>query len=56
MKIIKVMSRKLSNGGSYDKYIINLERELAETSGLINVELKGKVQGNKIILEKKDAI
>ena len=52
MKIIKVMSKKVRDK-EYSKYIINIPKEIAEESELLDKELKMNVSKRKIIIQKK---
>lgn len=55
MKLKKVQSTKKADGkGYYSKYIITpVPEEVAEKSGLIDKNLKAKLEKGKIILEKE---
>ena len=55
MKLKKVQSTKRADGkGYYSKYIITpIPEEVAKQSGLIDKNLKAKVDKGKIILEKE---
>jgi len=50
MKIIKVLSKKLGDK-KYIKYIVNIPKQVVESSNLLNKELKMKVEKDKIIIE-----
>ncbi|MBS3085303.1 hypothetical protein J4225_01305 [Candidatus Pacearchaeota archaeon] len=55
MRLSKVKSTKRADGnGYYHKYTISpIPKEVAEKSGLINKNLKAKIEKGKIILEKE---
>ena len=55
MKLKKVQSTKRADGkGYYSKYIITpVPDDIAEQSGLIDKNLKAKVEKGKIVLEKE---
>ena len=52
MKIIKVLSKKVGTT-EYQKYLLNLPKDVVEESNLIGKELKAKADKEKIIIEKK---
>ena len=52
MKIIKVLSKKVKDK-EYSKYLINLPKEVVESSKLLGKDLKAKNEKDKIILEKE---
>ncbi len=52
MKILKAVDKKIG-GKIYWKYRINLPKKEVEESGLLDKDLKVKVERKKIIIEKK---
>jgi hypothetical protein len=53
MKIIRVMSKKVRDK-EYSKYIINIPKEIAEESELLDKELKMNVSKRKITIQEKE--
>ena len=51
MKILKVFSKKVGDV-KYDKYIINLPKQIVEDSKLLGKDLKEKIEKEKIVIEK----
>lgn len=52
MKILKVFSKKVGEV-KYDKYIINLPKQVVEDSKLLGKDLKARTEKEKIIIEKE---
>jgi len=52
MKIIKVLSKKVGTI-EYQKYLLNLPKDVVEESNLRGKELKARAEKEKIIIEKK---
>ena len=52
MRIIKVLSKKVKDK-EYSKYLINLPKDVVESSKLLGKDLKAKNDKDKIILEKE---
>lgn len=52
MKIRKVMDKKVSDK-IYYRYIVSLPKEVVEKSKLVGKNLKVKLTGKKIIIEKQ---
>ncbi|MCX6748736.1 MAG: hypothetical protein NT076_03955 [Candidatus Pacearchaeota archaeon] len=52
MKIMKVLDKKVGNT-EYIKYRINIPKKIAEDSGLLNKEVKVKLEKKKIIIEEE---
>ena len=52
MKIIKVLSKKLGKK-EYQKYLLNLPKQVVEDSELIGKELKARAEKEKIVIEKE---
>ena len=53
MRIIKVLSKKVKDK-EYSKYLINLPKEVVESSKLIGKDLKATTEKDKIVIEKED--
>ena len=53
MKIMKVLDKKVDDK-TYYKYRINLPVKIAEESKLLDRDVKVKLRGKKIIIEKGD--
>lgn len=51
MKIIKVLSKKVGDT-KYKKYLLNLPKEVVETSKLFGKDLKARAEKERIIIEK----
>ena len=51
MKIRRVMDKKVDDI-TYYKYLITLPKEVAERSSLLGKQLKAKIEGKKIVIEK----
>ena len=51
MKIIKVLSKKVGDK-EYSKYLLNLPKEVVESSKLMGKELKAKTEKERIVIEK----
>ena len=51
MKIIKVLSKKVGDI-AYQKYLLNLPKDVVEESKLLGKDLKAKTENEKIIIEK----
>ncbi len=52
MKIMKVLDKKVGDT-TYYKYRINLPKSVAEDSGLLDKEVKVRMDKNKIIIEEE---
>jgi len=52
VKIIKVLSKKVGET-AYQKYLLNLPKNIAESSNLLGKELKAKIENHRIIIEKE---
>ena len=52
MKIIKVLSKKVGDT-AYQKYLLNLPKEVVEESKLVGKKLKAKAEKEKIVIEKE---
>ena len=52
MRIMKVLDKKVGDV-EYIKYRINIPKKLAEDSGLLDKEVKVRLEDDKIILEKE---
>ncbi len=52
MKIIKVLSKKVGTI-EYQKYLLNLPKEIVLQSNFIGKELKAKIENHRIIIEKE---
>ena len=50
MKIRKVLDKKVGDK-AYFKYLITLPKDIVESSGLLEKDLKVKRENNKIIIE-----
>ncbi len=55
MKIMKVINKKVGSK-TYTKYRINLPKQIVEDSGLKDKEIKVKLDGKNIIIEKEKNI
>ncbi len=54
MKIMKVIDKKVGDK-TYFKYRINLPVRVAEDSKLLDKEIKVKLEGKKIVIEKENS-
>ena len=52
MKIRKVLDKKVGDA-VYFKYLVTLPKDIVESSGLLEKELKIKKENSKLIIEKK---
>lgn len=52
MKIIKVLSKKIGDT-EYQKYLLNLPKNVVEESKLVGKNLKAKAEKERIIIEKE---
>lgn len=52
MKIMKVVDKKIGDT-TYIKYRINIPLRVAENSKLLDKEVKVKLEGKKIVIEKE---
>ena len=49
---MKVLDKKIDDT-TYHKYRVNLPKEVVESSGLLNKEVKARTEKKKIIIEEK---
>ena len=52
MKIIKVLSKKVGDT-EYQKYLLNLPKNVVEESKLVGKNLKARAEKEKIVIEKE---
>jgi hypothetical protein len=52
MKIIKVLSKKVGDT-EYQKYLLNLPKDVVEESKLVGKNLKATAEKEKIVIEKE---